>query len=140
MYVRLNIVPIKRRPKATRHGKAHMYTPRQTLQEEKAVAEAYKAQNGTFYADKTPLRLELHIHRALPASRPKKVARECDTSKPDIDNVLKAVMDGLNGVAYADDAQVVEIQAVKHYRVRQNGDFIDFEVSPIFDRWETDDN
>ena len=118
-----------------------MYTPRQTLQEEKAVEEAYKAQDGTFYADKTPLRLELHIHRALPANRPKKVIRERDTSKPDIDNVLKAVMDGLNGVAYADDAQVVEVQAIKHDRVRQNGDFILFEISPVLLEEEvTDDN
>ena len=30
------------------------------------------------------------------------------TKKPDADNVLKIVMDGLNGVAYEDDKQVVD--------------------------------
>lgn len=35
--------------------------------------------------------------------------------KPDTDNVVKAVLDALNGVAYADDKNVVEIYAVKKY-------------------------
>lgn len=35
--------------------------------------------------------------------------------KPDIDNVLKAVMDALNGVAYKDDSRVVAISARKIY-------------------------
>ena len=35
------------------------------------------------------------------------------TRKPDIDNVLKAVADALNGVAYHDDSQVVMIEAQK---------------------------
>ena len=37
------------------------------------------------------------------------------TKKPDIDNVIKIVLDALNGVAYADDAQVVEVIANKWF-------------------------
>ena len=37
------------------------------------------------------------------------------TGKPDIDNIIKAVLDGLNGVAFKDDAQVVFISAQKLY-------------------------
>jgi len=33
--------------------------------------------------------------------------------KPDLDNVVKAVKDALNGIAYSDDGQVVEIRARK---------------------------
>jgi len=33
----------------------------------------------------------------------------------DVDNLLKSVMDGLNGVAYEDDTQVVHVQAWKSY-------------------------
>lgn len=29
--------------------------------------------------------------------------------KPDVDNILKAVLDALNGVAYKDDKQVIEV-------------------------------
>jgi len=35
--------------------------------------------------------------------------------KPDIDNVIKIVLDALNGVAYNDDAQVTEVIANKYY-------------------------
>lgn len=35
--------------------------------------------------------------------------------KPDPDNILKAVADGLNGVAYVDDAQVVDVHLCKRY-------------------------
>ena len=37
------------------------------------------------------------------------------TKKPDIDNVIKAILDGLNEVAYKDDAQVVNVSASKYY-------------------------
>lgn len=35
--------------------------------------------------------------------------------KPDIDNLIKSVMDSLNGIVYKDDCQVVMIQARKQY-------------------------
>lgn len=35
--------------------------------------------------------------------------------KPDIDNVAKAVLDALNGVAYEDDKQVVILHCEKKY-------------------------
>lgn len=35
--------------------------------------------------------------------------------KPDADNILKAVLDALNGVAYEDDRQVVEVLCIKKY-------------------------
>lgn len=34
-----------------------------------------------------------------------------------IDNILKIVLDGLNGVAYADDKQVIEVRCRKFYSV-----------------------
>lgn len=35
--------------------------------------------------------------------------------KPDIDNIIKIVMDALNGYAYQDDTQVVQLDARKEY-------------------------
>ena len=67
------------------------------------------------------LAVNIAAHYAIPTSKPKKMQAAMrdgsvrPTTKPDIDNVIKAVLDGLNGVAYADDAQVVELSASKCY-------------------------
>lgn len=37
------------------------------------------------------------------------------THKPDADNVAKAVLDALNGLAYEDDSQVQELVIIKKY-------------------------
>lgn len=37
------------------------------------------------------------------------------TAKPDIDNVLKLVLDALNGVAWKDDAAVVRLTGIKKF-------------------------
>jgi Holliday junction resolvase RusA-like endonuclease len=49
------------------------------------------------------------------------------TVKPDIDNIVKIVLDGLNGVAFTDDKQVIEIQAQKCYVFddEQEGVYVD---------------
>lgn len=37
------------------------------------------------------------------------------TGKPDLDNVAKAVLDALNGIAYTDDSKVTELHVSKRY-------------------------
>ena len=37
------------------------------------------------------------------------------TKKPDADNIAKIICDALNGVAYMDDTQVIELTVVKKY-------------------------
>lgn len=125
----VNLIPVKRRPKiATKGGHSHAYTPTATLEEEALVAAAYKGEK-----HQGAVKVTVHIYKALPTSKPKRVERERNLTKPDIDNVLKAVLDGLNGVAYEDDAQVVEVSVTKHDRVRRAGDSIRFSVEPIED-------
>ena len=43
---------------------------------------------------------------------------EYKLTKPDLDNVLKSILDGLNGVAFKDDSQVVSIKAEKRYGIK----------------------
>ena len=40
---------------------------------------------------------------------------ESYTKKPDLDNLVKSVLDGLNGIAYVDDNQIIDIEARKEY-------------------------
>lgn len=37
------------------------------------------------------------------------------TKKPDLDNIVKSILDALNGIAYEDDSQVSELIAKKRY-------------------------
>ena len=67
--------------------------------------------------------VHVNIHAMFPipksfskAKREKAIAWEiAPQTKPDLDNVVKAVLDGLNGVAYADDKQVTRLQIEKLY-------------------------
>lgn len=52
---------------------------------------------------------------------------ERHTKKPDTDNLIKAVLDALNGVAYEDDAQIVMIAARKCYSVHPH---IEIRIQP----------
>ena len=120
-------VPVKRRAKAAlQAGRVVMYSPAENRTDEKAVAAAY---TGEFY--ECPVKVEVHVYRALPKSRPKKVTSEPDVSRPDVDNVLKSVMDGLIGVAYPDDALVVDARVIKHERTLRDFNSIRFYVEPV---------
>ena len=97
----------------------HAFTPKKTSDYEKLVATCYKQQDGRYHLK--PLRAVLTIFYSIPISYTKKRiyaiknGRELPCKKPDIDNVIKIILDALNGIAYKDDCQVVEVIAVKKY-------------------------
>ena len=64
-----------------------------------------------------PVRLFIEATFPKPASWSKKRAAETlwHTGKPDFDNLAKNVGDGLNGIAWRDDAQVCSAQVIKRY-------------------------
>ncbi|WXL80106.1 RusA family crossover junction endodeoxyribonuclease [Clostridium perfringens] len=35
--------------------------------------------------------------------------------KPDADNIGKIILDSLNGIAYKDDSQIIELSVIKSY-------------------------
>jgi len=51
--------------------------------------------------------------------RPKSAKRVFPSVKPDLDKLIRAVLDGLTGVAYEDDSQVILIQSSKTYGEKQ---------------------
>jgi Holliday junction resolvase RusA-like endonuclease len=112
----------KGRPKATsRSGFVRLYTDAKTVSYENLVRIcALEAMKGRApYAG--PVAIEMLAYYAIPKSTPKKLIPDMvsgfkrPTKKPDLDNVLKAVLDGLNTVAFDDDAQVVQIDCQKFY-------------------------
>lgn len=40
---------------------------------------------------------------------------EIGTGSVDLDNIIKSVADSLNGIAYKDDSQIVEVVSKKYY-------------------------
>jgi len=108
----------KQRVRVTRSG--HAYTPRQTVKYERHVVNCYNEEyelvklNGEIHAEITAV-------YPIPKNTPK-ARRELmllgninPTIKPDCDNVAKAIMDALNGVAYDDDKQVTKLTVNKIY-------------------------
>lgn len=96
-----------------------VFNDKKLKQYQKEIAEAYRKQcPGAYFYKGDPLRVSVHVFRPLPESRPKRISAEPDTIKPDADNMAKAVLDALNGVAFDDDAQVVELHVTKHRRIR----------------------
>lgn len=66
-----------------------------------------------------PVAVRVGVHAELPPSvRPKSLVRQPNTVKPDLDNVVKLVLDALNGYAWHDDCQVDHIEAFKSDRTR----------------------
>ena len=102
---------------ALRGGKVHAYTPKRTEDYERAVALAAKAAAVTRLAG--PVALDVVAVFEVPASW-SRARREAaigapHTSRPDGDNIAKAVADALNGIAWDDDSQVAELRVVKVY-------------------------
>lgn len=70
-----------------------------------------------------PVAVYLRFFFERPKSQQRKTIdqpMEWHTKKPDADNLAKAVLDGLNGVLWDDDAQVVHLSVTK--RITANGD------------------
>lgn len=104
----------KQRVRVTKSG--HAYTPDKTREKERQIAEAYKESGGKML--KGPVAVYVDTFRQIPKSKPKKLTCEPDTYKPDADNILKLVLDALNGVAYSDDSQVIMCGVTKYPRTR----------------------
>lgn len=95
-------------------GHARMFTPAKTVAYEGLIAHAAQlAMRGAPPID-GDCRLEVDIVCSVPASwsnRKRTQALAGDirpAKKPDSDNVIKAVCDGVNGVVWRDDVQAVE--------------------------------
>ena len=114
----------KGRPRAARRGTGVvMFTPEKTAGYEALVAatasNAMRAEAAPLFTG--PLEAALEMRIPIPASWSKAhkaaalAGTELPTSKPDIDNVAKAILDACNGVVFRDDAQVVMLVATKAF-------------------------
>ena len=109
----------KGRPRFTRTGFA--YTDKRTAKFENLVRLAYSEAYPDRIPSENPVALSVDAYFSIPKSWSKKkkaLAADCmiwKTSRPDLDNIVKSVSDGLNEVAWKDDAQIYMLQAWKGF-------------------------
>lgn len=91
-----------------RFAGGHAYTDSRTANYEALVGWYARAAN--IQKIKGPVRIVVTAYWPCPKAKERVTMPypgEWKVSRPDIDNILKIVCDGLNGIAWEDDAQVV---------------------------------
>ena len=96
------------------------YTPDATVDYENRVKAMYAY--GRFPKLEGPIRMTMVMYFGIPSSGTSKKVRQfmldgeiLPTKKVDLDNACKIIMDALNGVAFDDDKQIVDLRAKKLY-------------------------
>ena len=102
----INARPIpKARPRLSKFA---VYTPKKTADYEKLIAYEWKRRYKNLIL-KNAVKLDL----LFCFKKAKSCKKDYHTQRPDIDNLEKAILDGLNKTAFVDDCQVVEIKSQK---------------------------
>jgi Holliday junction resolvase RusA-like endonuclease len=129
----------KGRPRFTRaNGFARTYTPQKTrdaegrvaysahvaMQQQKTSICAVQHENKRDVAvqqknaRKNAVKVSIEFFLKIPKSISRKSLESNEvmpTVKPDLDNLAKTVLDGMNGIVYQDDSQIVELHISKKY-------------------------
>lgn len=114
-------VQAKQRPRFSKSG--IVYTPKETRVYENFVRACYSdyANQYKWEPYDGQLRAEVEVFIQVPKSDSKlkkqaKIIGEIrPTIKPDCDNLAKSILDSLNGLAYQDDRQIIELSVKKFY-------------------------
>ncbi len=112
----------KQRPRMCRiNGRSVTYTPRQTIEYEKLVRASYTTVSKVKFQKDEPLEISILALFPIPQHASKKLKELMlngdilPTKKPDSDNIIKIILDALNGVCYHDDAQICRVYFEKMY-------------------------
>ena len=115
----------KGRPRLTKNGVA--FTDAKTRSYEnlvKLLAMQAMENAGAQMTDK-PVKATINAYFEIPKSYTKKKVQaifngEIKPGKPDIDNVIKSLLDGCNKIIFKDDVQIYSITATKSYITNLN--------------------
>jgi len=109
IYIKINSKPIaKARPRFSFKAKT-TYTPTKTVKFERLVS--FEARKLVQFPSTEAVSIKIKFNFIKAKSNKKKF----HTIKPDIDNLIKGVLDGLNKIAFKDDCQVIKMDIEKSY-------------------------
>lgn len=103
------------------NGRAHVYTPRGTVNYEALVAMTGRAAMGADRLIDGGVDISIVIGLRPPPSASSRVKSEMlqgrllPTKRPDVDNVAKAIVDALNGIVFRDDRNIIKLVVEKRY-------------------------
>ena len=104
-----------------RNGFVAHYTPEKTANYESLVKLAAHRAMERLSPWEFAVELKITAYMQIPASwsqKKQEAARRGEIrpkTKPDLDNIVKAIKDGMNGIVFKDDSQVIEVFARKFY-------------------------
>ncbi len=111
----------KGRPKFFRRGNfVGTYTPPKTVSYENLIKLSFQQAHFGMPSEKA-LVVTVKAFFPIPKSSTKRFKMEASTEdvpvtkKPDGDNIIKAILDALNEIAWKDDSQVYDVRCVKLY-------------------------
>lgn len=100
----------KQRPRTGSAG--HFYSPEDTNGFAERVQVTARAEHAQMIEG--PVKVGVSVDRRMPKSwslaKQKRMDQAPATGKPDLDNVLKSLMDALTGITWKDDAQIVQLE------------------------------
>lgn len=113
-------IPLQPKPKQRpQHGKGNTFTPKETREYEQIVG--FYARRAIKQPLEGAIRVKVDFYMPIPKSWSEKKKRLAEAgeirpaSRPDLDNLEKALFDGMNGIAWIDDALVVEVHKAEWY-------------------------
>lgn len=80
-----------------------------------------------------PIVVEIDAFSACPKTQQRKrepTPQRPSTTKPDVDNVAKIILDSLNGVAWIDDAQVCDVRVRKYIAAQDQPPRVVVRIAP----------
>ncbi len=98
-----------------------VYTPTRTKDYETLIEQYFLMKYPTYRSIKGRASVKIQAYFEIPKSTSKAQKEEMaanvisPTKKPDIDNIVKVVLDAMNKFAFKDDTQIVKLEVEKLY-------------------------
>lgn len=123
--------PQQRSRTVRKKGRTWTYTPAESENWQESIRWQAMKQSHELGILEGALTLEVWFWLQRPKSLPKKV--EHAVKKPDLDNLVKAVKDALEGMCYKNDSQFIDEQIHKRYAMNNGTPRVEIEIRKVDD-------